>query len=126
MKRLLIIALLLIAVPAGAATATWTHDGISTTGYTIYFWRSDAPASVFNKSILGNVRTMQLDDGYFAPGIEYSFKINAFNAVDKSPDSVVTKWTRAGAPYSPPTDKVPSVLYLRPSGVDTIIMDLTP
>jgi hypothetical protein len=127
MKKLLIIALLLIAVPAGAATCTWTHDGLNVTGFTLWFYQTATPANVYNKSVLGaTTRSMVLDDNYFSPGIEYSFYMTAFNAVDKSANSTTVKWTRAGTAYSPAADKLPTSLYIKPNGVNTIVIDITP
>jgi hypothetical protein len=127
MKRLIIIAILLIALPCAAATATWTHDGLNVTGFTLWFYQTASPAVVYNKSILGpTVRSMVLDDNYFAPGVEYSFYMTAFNLVDKSGNSAIVKWTRAGVIYAPPSDKLPTTLYLKPSGVDIITIDMTP
>jgi hypothetical protein len=127
MKKLIIIAILLFATSAGAATATWTHDGLNVTGFTLWFYQTAAPANVFNKSVTGaTTRSMVLDDNYFAPGVEYSFYITAYNTIDKSANSTTIKWTRAGTAYAAPSDKLPASLYIKPSGVDTIVIDITP
>jgi hypothetical protein len=127
MKHLLIIALLLIALPAGAATATWTHDGLNVMGFTLWFFQTSTPANVYNKSVAGAaIRSMVIDDSYFAPGVEYSFYMTAYNAIDKSANSAIVKWTRTGTAYTPPVDKFPTSLYLKPNGVNTIVIDITP
>jgi hypothetical protein len=125
MKKYIVLAIILFAAPAFAATATWTHDGLNTVGYTLYFWRTDTPATVWNKSVTGStVRTMALDDNLFMPGTEYSFQMTAYNGVGESGRSATAKWTRPG--YTPPGDTLPSSLYLKPTGVDQLIIQLTP
>ena len=125
MKKLLVIAILLFASSAFAATATWTHDGANTVGYTMYFWKTDSPATVFTKTVTGAaVRTMALDDNLFQPGSEYSFQLTAYNGVGESGRSATATYTRPG--YTAPADKLPSSLYLKPSGVDQLIIQLTP
>jgi hypothetical protein len=118
MKKLLIIAaILLFASTAMAAdiSAVWTHDGVNTTGYTLYFWKTLNPAEVYNKSVLGNtVRSMALNEDYFAPGVEYSFQMTAFNEYKESGRSATAVWTRAGQPFSAAADKLPSVIYIAP------------
>jgi hypothetical protein len=52
--------------------------------------------------------------------------MNAYNAVDKSVNSTTVKWTRPGAAFTPDADKLPTSLYLKPNGVNTIIIDVTP
>jgi hypothetical protein len=108
-----------------AATATWTHDGLNTVGYTMYFWKTDSPAAVFTKTVTGAaVRTMALDDNLFQPGAEYSFQLTAYNGVGESGRSATAKFTRPG--YVAPADKLPSTMYMKPSGVDQLIIQLTP
>ena len=116
MKKLLIIAaILLFASSAMAVTATWTHDGVNTVGYTLYFWQTVNPAEVYNKSVLGStVRSMTLDEDYFAPGIEYSFQMTAFNGYRESGRSETAVWTRAGQPFTPASDRLPAVIYIAP------------
>jgi hypothetical protein len=125
MKKLIVIAILLFASSAMAATATWTHDGVNTVGYTLYFWRTDAPATVYTKTVTGAaVRTMALDDNMFMPGAEYSFQLTAYNGVGESGRSATATYTRPG--YVAPADKLPSTMYMKPSGVDQLIIQLTP
>ena len=129
MKRLAIIfAILLFSSSAMALTATWTHDGLNTLGYTLWFFKTSEPNNVYNKSFPGStVRSVSMSDDYFQPGVEYSFSVSAYNAVGESAHSApAVKWTRAGTAYTPPTDKVPSTMYMQPSGVDTLIIQLTP
>ena len=127
MKKLLVLAILLFASSAMAATATWTHDGVNTSGYTLYFWQSPAPTMIYNKSIAGStVRSMVVDDNYFVPGVEYSFQMTAYNAAGESVRSATVTWTREGSIYAPPADKIPSTLYMKPNGVDSIVIQLTP
>jgi len=127
MKKLLVIAILLFASTAFAATATWQHDGLNMTGggYTLYFWRTDTPAVVYNKTVTGSTtRTMALDDNLFMPGAEYSFQLTAYNGVGESGRSATATYTRPG--YVAPADKLPSTMYMKPSGVDQLIIQLTP
>jgi len=65
-----------------------------------------------------------LDENYFAPGIEYSFQMTAFNAVAESARSNTAIWTRPGGAYTPPPDALPGTLYMRPSNVGTLIIEL--
>ena len=126
MKKLLIIAaILFFASSAFAATATWTHDGLNTVGYTMYFWKTDSPAGVFTKTVTGAaVRTMALDDNKFNPGAEYSVQLTAYKGVGESGRSATATYTRPG--YTAPADKLPSTMYMKPSGVDQLIIQLTP
>ena len=125
MKKLLVIAILLFASTSFAAEAQWQHDGVNTEGYTMYFWRTDTPAVVYTKTVTGaTTRKMALDDNWFMPGAEYSFQLTAYNGVGESGRSATATWTRPG--YVAPADKLPSSLYLKPSGVDQLIIQLTP
>ena len=125
MKKLIVFAILLFASTAMAANVNWNHDGVNTTGYTLYFWKSDVPATVYTKSVVGStVRTMTLDDNIFMPGSEYSFQMTAYSGVGESARSTTAKWTRPG--YTAPVDKLPSSLYLKPTGVDQLIIQLAP
>jgi hypothetical protein len=128
MKKLIVIAILLIASQAMALTATWTHDGLNTTGYTLWFWQTSTPTNVWNKSFPGStVRSVAMSDDYFQPGVEYSFSVSAYNTVGESLHSApAVKWTRSGTAFIPPADKVPSTMYMKPSGVDTLIIQLSP
>jgi hypothetical protein len=128
MKKLIVLAILLIASQAMALTASWTHDGVNTVGYTLYFWQTSTPSTVYNKSVVGStIRNIAMSDDYFMPGVEYSFSMSAYNAIGESGHSVpVVKWTRSGTAYTPAADKIPSTLYMKPSGVDTLIIQLTP
>ena len=126
MKKLIVLsAILLFASTAMAANVTWTHDGLNTVGYTLYFFKSDTPATVYTKSVLGStVWTMTLHVNIFMPGSEYSFQMTAYSGVGESARSTTAKWTRPG--YTAPVDKLPSSLYLKPTGVDQLIIQLTP
>ena len=128
MKKLIVIAILLIASQAMALTATWTHNGVNTVGYTLWFWQTSAPTVVYNKSVVGStIRNIAMSDDYFMPGVEYSFSMSAYNAIGESGHSIpAVKWTRTGAPFTPAADKVPSTMYMKPSGVDTLVIQLTP
>ena len=128
MKKLLIIAaILFFASTAFAATATWQHDGLNTDGYTLYFYKSATPTDINTITVYGStVRSIPLNNGWFAPGVEWTFEVDAFNAYDKSGKSVPVKWAAPGTPYTPPADKTPSVIYMKPSGVDQLIIQLTP
>ena len=125
-KIVLVLAFVLgIASYGECVTATWTHDGVNTTGYTLYFYKTDTPATVYNKSITGStVRTMTLDDNLFAPGASYTFYMTAYNATAESAKSSNAVWTRPGQAYTPPTDKLPSVVYVGPNGVSQIVITL--
>jgi len=129
MKKILaaIALALLISTPAlaGTVTATWTHDGLNTVGYTLYFWRTDTPANVYNKSITGStVRSMTLEDGYFVPGVSYTFTLTAYNATAESTRCPTVAWTRSGQAYTPPADNLPSVVYVAPNGVNQLVITL--
>ena len=114
-----------MASMAHAATVTWTHDGQNTTGYTLYFWKTDTPATVWNKSVTGSsVRTMTLDDNYFAPGVSYTFTMTAFNSVAEASRCPTVAATRPGQAYTPPNDTLPSVVYVAPNGVNQLVITL--
>lgn len=127
MKKLIITLAILfgMASMAHAATVTWTHDGVNTTGYTLYFWKTDTPDTVYTKSITGSTaRTMTLDDNYFMPGVSYTFTMTAFNAVNESSRCPTVAATRAGQAYTHPNDKLPSVVYVAPNGVNQLVITL--
>ena len=126
MKKLFIVsAILFFASTAMAANVTWTHDGVNTTGYTLYFWRTDTPATTYHKTVTGSTtRTMTLDDNIFMPGSEYSFQMTAYNGVGESGRSTTARWTRPG--YTAPADSLPSTMYMRPTGIDQLVIQLTP
>jgi hypothetical protein len=126
MKKLFIVsAILFFASTAMAANVTWTHDGVNTTGYTLYFWRTDTPATTYHKTVTGSTtRTMTLDDNIFMPGSEYSFQMTAYSGVGESGRSTTARWTRPG--YTPPADSLPSTMYMRPTGIDQLVIQLTP
>ena len=126
MKKLIVLSvIMLFASTAMAANVTWTHDGLNTTGYTLYFWRTDTPATVYTKTVVGStVRTMTLDDNIFMPGSEYSFQLTAYSGVGESGRSTTAKFTRPG--YTAPVDNLPSTMFLKPTGIDQLIIQLTP
>jgi hypothetical protein len=127
MKKLIITLAIVIGMAsmAQAATATWTHNGVNTTGYTLYFWQTATPSNVYNKSVTGStVRTMTLDDNYFQPGVSYSFTMTAYNATAESVRCPVVMFTRPGQAYQPPADNLPSIVYVGPSGVNQIVITL--
>lgn len=127
MKKLIaaLAMILCIGTHAYALTATWTHDGTNTVGYTLYFWPTATPATVYNKSVTGStVRTMALDDNYFQPGASYTFTMTAYNSVAESSRCPNVMWTRSGQAYQAPADKLPSVVYVGPNGVNQIVITL--
>ena len=124
MKKLLIaIVFVLIPFMAQAATVAWQHDGVDTVGYTIYFWETDNPGVVYNKSVVGStVRSMEIQDMYFRPGVQYSFEGVAYNNYATSERSNRATWTRVVDPYSPPPDSMPTTVIIdRP---ETIILNM--
>lgn len=134
MKKL-IVALAIIfgmATFAQAATVTWEHDGQNTTGYALYWHPTQqGPTNEYCKVINGNtVRTMVLDDGYFAPGVSYTFSMVAFRDVAgeendaMSARSASVQWTRPGDPFVAPVDRLPSTLYLVPNGIGQIVITI--
>ena len=127
MKKFFVLAIMLFAIPAFSAAVIWEHNGVNTVGYTLYYWQTPAPTNVYTKSVTGStVRHMILDDNYFAPGVEYSFEMTAYNTIGESVRSATATWTREGVIYGPPADKNPSIMYMKPSGVDSIVIQLTP
>lgn len=127
MKKL-IVALALVfglASMAQATTITWSHDGVNTTGYTLYFWKTSVPGIVYNKTVTGStVRTMTVDTNYFELGQSYTFTMSAYNAQGEGPRATEATWTRPGTPFTPPADAMPSVLYMTPAGIDQIVITL--
>lgn len=124
MKKLLaILAIVLLASTVKAATLTWEHDGVNTLGFTIYFWETAVPGTVYNKSIAGStVREMEIEDMYFKPNVEYSFEGVAYNNYATSERSNRALWTRTVDPYAPPADNMPTTVVIdRPA---TIILNM--
>ena len=121
-----------MASTAHAVTATWEHDGKNTTGYALYWHPTQqGPTNEYCKVINGNtVRTMVLDDGYFAPGVSYTFSMVAFrDAAGEENDamsvrSASVQWTRPGDPFVAPVDRLPSTLYLVPNGIGQIVITI--
>ena len=82
MKKLIVLTILLIASQAMALTASWTHNGVNTVGYTLWFWQTSTPTAVNNKSVVGStIRNIAMSVEYFAAGDEYSFSMSAFHVV---------------------------------------------
>lgn len=96
-----------------AATVTWEHDGINTTGYRIYWYKTSDQTTKWNKSVAGNtVRELVIDDIYFEPNVEYTFYNVAFNLYQTSPQSNTATWTRVLTPIDPVPDKLPTDVYI--------------
>ena len=126
MKKLIGLTLAIVfcfALSVQAATVTWEHDGQNTVGYTIYFWETDVPTVVYNKSVVGStVRSMEIQDMYFRPGVQYAFEGVAYNNYATSERSNRATWTRVVDPYSPPADSMPTTVIIdRPQ---TIILNM--
>ena len=122
MKRLIGITLAIVlcfALSAQAATVHWTHDGLHTEGYTIYFWETTLPGTVYNVSVVGNnVRQLEIDDVYFKGNIEYTFMGRAWNHSQTSDPSETAVWTREVEEYTPPADKLPAEVHIyKPNNV---------
>jgi hypothetical protein len=122
MKKLIGITLTIVfcfALSAQAATVSWTHDGQNTVGYTIYFWETDVPDKVYNKSVVGStVRQLEIQDMYFKPGVQYSFEGKAYNNYATSEPSNRATWTRVVDTYAPPVDSMPTTVIIdRPSQI---------
>jgi len=128
MKKLLItLAIIACTFTAQAAdvTFTWDHDGQNVAGFTLYFWQTNQPTTVYNKTInVGTERTMAMAEQYFAQGVEYSFEMTAYNSYGESERSNRLLWTRDGTPYSPPADTLPSVMYIRPTKPTVITIEV--
>lgn len=127
MKKLIITLAILfgLASAAQAVTVTWTHDGVNTQGYTLYFWKTSVPGTVYNKTVTGStVRTMNVDTNYFELGQSYTFTMSAYNAQGEGPRATNITWTRPGTPYNPAADALPSILYMTPTGIDQIVITL--
>lgn len=136
MKKILaaIALALLISTPAlaGTVTATWTHDGLNTTGYALYWYATaQGPVTEYCKTVSGNtVRTLVLDEAYFAPGVPYTFSMVAYRDVAgeendaMSGRSETVQWTRPGDPFVAPVDHLPSTLYLVPNNISQIVISI--
>jgi len=128
MKKLLFaLAIIAFALTAQAAdvTFTWDHDGQNVDGFTLYFWQTNQPTTVYNKTVSdGAARSMLIAEYYFAQGIEYSFEMTAYNTYGESDRSNRLLWTRDGTPFSPPADSLPSVMYIRPTKPTVITIEV--
>lgn len=109
MKRLILVllAVLFLAGTASAVKVSWKHSGQNTTGFTIYFWQTNIPNTVYNASVDVSKRELTIDDNRFIPGTHYSFMGRAFNATATSADSETVGYLFEGEPYDPPDDSLP-------------------
>ena len=115
MKKLLIIlAIIALAIPAVAADVrvTWNHDGQNVLGFTIYFWETQKPAVVYNKSVADPTARSMI----FAvvPDVEYTYEGTAWNQYYESKKSNQLKYTAPGPVYGPPSDSMPDVPDITP------------
>lgn len=122
MKKLIVLTLAIVfcfALTAQAATVQWEHDGLNTVGYTIYFWETAVPGTVYNTSVVGNtVRQLEIDDVYFKGNVEYTFMGKAWNNTQTSDPSNTAVWTRDVPVYVPPEDKLPAEVHIyKPNAV---------
>jgi len=130
MKKLFIVLAILFACITTAQAADvivgWSFDGDNATGFTFYWKASTATDWEYNKTVFdGTARQMALvPEEAFAPGTEYTFAGEAFNAANVSGMSDSVTWTMSGEPYTPPADKLPTSLYLAPTGINQIIISL--
>jgi len=109
MKKLILVllAIFILTGTASAVNVSWKHSGENTTGFTIYFWQTLIPDTVYNVSVDVSKRELTIDDNRFIPGTKYSFMGKAYNATTTSADSEVVDYTFEGEPYEPPEDSLP-------------------
>ena len=130
MKKYFIIAMAIILMAFNAyafdVIATWDHDGENVDGFVIFWKQSGTPDWQWNKKVEnGAARQLVLaPEEAFEPGVEYSFVGIAYNSIGYSADSDIATWMRDGGSFTPPDDKLPSVLYLQPVGIDQIQINL--
>jgi len=127
MKKLIItLAIMFFALTAQAGDfeVTWNHTG-GADGFILYFWQTNLPTTVYNKTIPGGaVRQMLIPDQYFAQGVEYSFEMTAYNAYGESDRSERVTATRPGTPWTVPGDVMPSTIYIKPTKPTVITIDI--
>jgi hypothetical protein len=110
MKKLILAVLMLfVGVSMSmAATVAWDHDGIDVDGFTIYWWKTSDPGTVWNMTApSGSARELNLSDGWFSPQTVYSFQGEAYNSSGTSAKSEILQWTCELPGYEPPTDVNP-------------------
>ena len=123
MKKLIVfLAIVLFASFSYAATAEWTHDGANVDGFTVYFWETSAPETIYNKSVVGaDRRDMVIPDDHFKPNVEYTFEATAWSRLGgESVRSNSATWIRDLPVYDPPTDSLPTTIIINTPGPVTI------
>ena len=117
MKKILLMAMmvLLFSFSANAATVTWEHDGINTSGYTICWYKTSEPTAIKVRDVPGStVRSLAIADTEFEPNVEYTFYGYAYNAWAQSPKSETATWTRVVTEYQPPPNTDPEDYPIAP------------
>lgn len=103
---------ILITTPAIAATAAWDPSE-GATGYTIEMWNAADP-----ETVIGRWNTTQTNqeiaDTKFMPGVQYSFRVFAFNTVGVSGPSETTTFMTDAPAYEPPGSVTPPDVTLPP------------
>ena len=115
MKKLLMIALMLLfAVPCFGATLTWNASDRAT-GYIVYY-------NTYSKDV-GNVTEVVDFDNVLSlvPEVEYTMYATAYNQYGESGPSNSITYTRAALPVYEPTDNPAALLIVTPPNTPVTI-----
>ena len=111
MKKLIVLAILLLTSVSFAATASWdvtNPEAVPIEGFTLRWHDTANPGTVWNMTApSGTAREMNLLDAWFLPGHEYQFTVEAYNTTGKSELSETANYTCSQTPYEVPSDSIP-------------------
>ena len=129
MKKLIaILAILAMASVGWSATATWdvTGEVQVVDGFTLRWWDTAEPTVQWNMTApSGAARSMNLLDGWFMPGHEYTFEVEAYNGVGKSDPSAAATFVVSQPAYVAPDDSLPPEIpvVVPPDAPEGMVLD---
>lgn len=135
MKKLILtlFAVLLLAGTAYAERLIWekptSFPDESNGGYTIRFWSTDGSdrteAAPFVISFAGaDILEYNIDSLQLLYGLEYTFRVWAYNSHDESGGSNTVVYVRAAPAYTPPEDDLPThIQIINPGDVNIQIIN---
>jgi len=116
-KAFVLAGCLLVAsvLPAKALTLAWddTNAPGVASGFNVYFYQTDVPATMWNAGIHdGAVTQLTINDDNFEPGKSYTFYVTAYNGRGESVPSETLEYTVPM--YTPPVDSLPVIKWPAP------------